>query len=1007
MNAYISRLSQPSPSCWPLWIFFSLVPLLFPGVCAAQRAYIPDVAANSIKVIDTSTDSLVTTINCTCFHGPFGVSVSPDGSQVWVANSPSPGLVSTLIVIDTATNSVARVVSLGGSYSPYGVAFTPDGQSVYVALENSCNATCPVAIVDTKSYVVNTTSIRLSGQPLGIAFTRNPQRAYITYSASNLPGDQKVAIYAGATRIGDIRVDQAPWGVTVSPDDSTIYVVNQNANTISYFPKSMTSGTAPSFSIGSGTGPRNLAVMPDGRTGYVTRNFSGGKTVVRVDLLGHTPLGGPITVGSLPDGINITPDGAKAYVTTQQGAYVISTITNSVTASVTTSPSYSFGNFIQPARHAANLAYLPAATSNDVAFYSTKARAGLGTIRGSTGSNLHGIAFSPDRTRAYVTARNSNYVEIIDTVTCAVIGTVDVGASPAGVVVSPDGNTVYVTNSGSDSLSYFATNTSAPAVNTINLASGSGPLGVAITPDGSKLYVSNFGNDTVAVVNTATKALCTPGTCSASAIYPISLGASGSGPYGIAVSPNGKSVYIAGYKSGKVYVVNAVNDLPLTGTSYPISVGGTLTGLSITPDGLFAYVANYTGGVVFAIGIPSASLLATIAVGRGPYGVSANPDNSDIYVANREAHSVSVIDRASNMVTTTLSLPASNIPQAFGQFIVPPPSVAYVPTNTTNSIPVFSTSAASNHDEQGDIATAANPQGAALSPDGALLYVTETNADSVKIVNALNNASITRIGLGAGSKPYGIAVTPDGRRAYVAGAGTNKVYVIDLVNNVLCSSHTAVCVGFTYPISVGSFPTGIAITPGINSKIYVTNQGSGTVSAINTATDTLCNTSTCSPVGSYPMLIGSSTSHPYGIAVKPDGSEVYVASYGTNNVYAFSTSADNAPLAIGVGNSTMGIAITPDGSKVYATNYNTASLSVIKTASHSACTRATCASFASYPIPTLQNNPYGLAITPDGSQLYVANQGSGTVSIINTATDAVIDTKNPGGNPQALGNFIR
>lgn len=988
-------------------VFLSLAPLLLPQICTAQRAYIPDVAANSIKVIDTRTDSLVTTINCTCFHGPFGVSVSPDGSQVWVANSPYPGLVSTLIVIDTATNSVARVVSLGGSFSPYGVAFTPDGQSVYVALENNCTDTCPVAIVDAHSYNVDTTSIRLLGQPLGIAFTRNPQRAYITYSASNLSGGQKVAVYAGTTRLGDIQVDLAPWGITVSPDDSTIYVVNQNANTISYFPKSMTSGTAPSFSIGSGTGPKNLAIMPDSKTGYVTRSFPDGKTVVRVDLLGHTTTGPPITVGSLPYGINITPDGAKAYVTTQQGVYVISTITNSVITSVTTSPSYSFGNFIQPARRAANLAYLPAATSSDVTVYNTKSRTGLSTIGASTGSNLHGIAFSPDRTRAYVTARNSNYVEIINTVTSAMIGTVDVGASPAGVVVSPDGSTVYVTNAGSDSISYFATNTLTPTVNTINLSSGSGPLGVAMTPDGSKLYVSNFGNGTVAVVNAATKALCTPSTCSASATYPISLGTSSSGPFGIAISPDGRSVYIAGYGSGKVYVVNAVNDLPLTGPSYPINVGGNLTGLSITPDGLCAYVANYTGNNVFAIGIPSASLLATIAVGGGPYGVSANPDNSDIYVANQLGHSVSVIDRASNLITATFSLPASNNPQAFGQFVAPPPSVAYVPTNTTNSIPVFSTSAIANHDEQGYIATANNPQGAALSPDGALLYVTETNADSVKVVNALNNAGITRIGLGVGSTPYGIAVTPDGKRAYVAGAGTNKVYVIDLVNNVLCSSHTTVCAGFTYPISVGSFPTGIAITPGINSKVYVTNQGSGTVSAINTATDTLCTTSTCSPIGAYPMLIGSSTSHPYGIAVKPDGSEVYVASYGTNNVYAFNVSADNAPLAIGVGNGTVGVAITPDGSKVYAANYNTASVSVIRTANHSACTPATCASFAIYPIPTLQNNPYGLAITPDGGQLYVANQGSGTVSIINTATDAVVDTKSPGGSPQALGEFIR
>lgn len=41
---------------------------------------------------------------------------------------------------------------------------------------------------------------------------------------------------------------------------------------------------------------------------------------------------------------------------------------------------------------------------------------------------------------------------------------------------------------------------------------------------------------------------------------------------------------------------------------------------------------------------------------------------------------------------------------------------------------------------------------------------------------------------------------------------------------------------------------------------------------------------------------------------------------------------------------------------------------------------------------TVGTNPQGLAITPDGQYLYVANVGSNTVSVINTATDLVIKT---------------
>ena len=37
-------------------------------------------------------------------------------------------------------------------------------------------------------------------------------------------------------------------------------------------------------------------------------------------------------------------------------------------------------------------------------------------------------------------------------------------------------------------------------------------------------------------------------------------------------------------------------------------------------------------------------------------------------------------------------------------------------------------------------------------------------------------------------------------------------------------------------------------------------------------------------------------------------------------------------------------------------------------------------------------SPFDVAITPDGSRAYVANQGNGTVSVIDTSTRSVIST---------------
>jgi len=92
-----------------------------------------------------------------------------------------------------------------------------------------------------------------------------------------------------------------------------------------------------------------------------------------------------------------------------------------------------------------------------------------------------------------------------------------------------------------------------------------------------------------------------------------------------------------------------------------------------------------------------------------------------------------------------------------------------------------------------------------------------------------------------------------------------------------------------------------------------------------------------------------------------------------NNV-AFAT----APWAHG---SNGGIAITPDGSRMYVSNHEASSVSVFDTATN---------------VPLMEIgvglNPIGLAITPDGSLAYVANQASDNVTVIAIATNSVIKT---------------
>ncbi len=87
-----------------------------------------------------------------------------------------------------------------------------------------------------------------------------------------------------------------------------------------------------------------------------------------------------------------------------------------------------------------------------------------------------------------------------------------------------------------------------------------------------------------------------------------------------------------------------------------------------------------------------------------------------------------------------------------------------------------------------------------------------------------------------------------------------------------------------------------------------------------------------------------------------------ISSDGTVSVIATATNTVvGSPIT--VGNGPVGVAVTPDGSKVYVANAVGNTVSVIATATNTV---------VGSPIP-VGDDPVGVAVTPDGSKVYVAN----------------------------------
>ena len=111
---------------------------------------------------------------------------------------------------------------------------------------------------------------------------------------------------------------------------------------------------------------------------------------------------------------------------------------------------------------------------------------------------------------------------------------------------------------------------------------------------------------------------------------------------------------------------------------------------------------------------------------------------------------------------------------------------------------------------------------------------------------------------------------------------------------------------------------------------------------------------------------------------------------GSVSVINLVTNTVSAPLP--VGSQPAGVAITPDGTRAYVANFGSNSVYVINTATNTV---------VAPPIP-VGSHPVGVATTADGTRAYVANWGSGTVSVVDTASNTVVNTIQVGSAPQGV-----
>ena len=318
-----------------------------------------------------------------------------------------------------------------------------------------------------------------------------------------------------------------------------------------------------------------------------------------------------------------------------------------------------------------------------------------------------------------VLSKQDHTLAIVNASSLQVVAKVPVGNDPHEVIASSDGATAYVSNYG-----FGAYNTLAvvdlvqqKALPAIDLGALRGPHGLAFV--GGKVWFTAEAAKSLGRYDPATHRI------------DLILGTGQDRTHMIYVSPDLQRIVTTNVSSATVSIIDQE---PLRMPGPPPGMGGPANRPPGPPPG--------------GPPMPRSDWHETVVpVGHGSEGFDVSPDGREIWVANAQDGTISVIDFAAKKVIDTLS---------------------------------------------------ANVRGAnrlKFTPDGRLVLV--SSGPTLVVLDAHSRKEVKRIEVGHGSA--GILVAPDGARAFVACGPDNYVAVIDL--------HSLAVTGH---IQAGTEPDGLA-----------------------------------------------------------------------------------------------------------------------------------------------------------------------------------------------------